>query len=574
MTALRPALVLAALLALGCSSEQREAKPALGVADRIYVNGPVLTVDAGNDVAQALAVAGGRIAAVGSRDEVLAWQGPDTEVVDLAGRALAPGFIDAHGHLTQVARLAAAVNVASPPVGPVTSIPELQSALRQAIESKGIPSGTWVIGAGYDDALLAEHRHPGRADLDAVSLEHPIALLHVSLHLAALNSAALALAGIGPSTPDPPGGRIRRVAGSREPNGGLEESALFLLLKVLPTPDLEQSLVLLDRAQQLYASHGLTTAQDGATMPSDWELLRAAADRDRLVIDVVAYPLSPDGDAILEGDFPLREYQGRLKLGGAKLLLDGSPQGKTAWLTEPYFVPPPGEGPDYRGYPALPDDVVEQRISDYASRGIQVLAHANGDAAADQMIRAVAAAQSALPPGERIADQRPVMVHAQTVREDQLDRMQELGIVPSFFESHVFYWGDWHRDSVLGPERAARISPAASALRRKMHFTLHNDAPVVPPDVLRLISAAVNRTTRSGAVLGPDQRIPPAAALRAVTYDAAWQNFEEDQKGSLEPGKLADLVILSANPLTVDPTKLTDIEVVETIKEGKTIYRR
>jgi len=164
------------------------------------------------------------------------------------------------------------------------------------------------------------------------------------------------------------------------------------------------------------------------------------------------------------------------------------------------------------------------------------------------------------------------MIHAQTVREDQLDEMKELGIIPSFFGMHTYYWGDWHRDSVLGPERAARISPAASALKRGMVYTQHHDAPVALPSSMMIISSQVNRTTRSGKVLGPEQRVSVMDALKSTTINAAYQHFEEKTKGSLEPGKLADFVVLDKNPLKVDPMAIKDIQIVETIKEGVSIY--
>jgi predicted amidohydrolase YtcJ len=164
------------------------------------------------------------------------------------------------------------------------------------------------------------------------------------------------------------------------------------------------------------------------------------------------------------------------------------------------------------------------------------------------------------------------MIHAQTVREDQLDAMKELGIIPSFFGMHTYYWGDWHRDSVLGPERAARISPAASALKRDMVYTQHHDAPVALPNSIMILAAQVNRTTRSDQILGPDQRVSVMDALKSITINAAYQHFEESRKGSLEPGKVADFVILDKNPLEVEPMSLKDIRVIETIKEGKSIY--
>jgi predicted amidohydrolase YtcJ len=286
-------------------------------------------------------------------------------------------------------------------------------------------------------------------------------------------------------------------------------------------------------------------------------------------MDVVAYPDIQGAASAISGPFLSKRYTGRFRIGGAKLSLDGSPQGKTAWLTEPYRVAPAGRGTDYSGSPAMTDEQANAFVDEAFKNGWQILVHCNGDAAADQFIRAVRLATAKYGPGDR----RPVMIHAQTVREDQLDAMKELGIIPSFFGMHTYYWGDWHRDTVLGPERASRISPAASALKRGMPFTQHHDAPVALPSSIMVLFSQVNRVTRSGEVLGPEQRVSVMDAIKSITINAAYQYFEEPTKGSLEPGKLADFVILDQNPLTVDPMKIKDIKVVETIKEGTTIYR-
>lgn len=560
------ALVAAALW--GC------ARGEAGVADTIYYGGPVITMDDVRPEAKALAVLDGKIAAVGSKREVMRWRGPETQMRDLDGKALLPGFIDAHGHLSFVAQQVALANVASPPVGPVKNFEDLKRELLAYRDANRIPAGQWIVGAGYDDSLLDEGRHPTRDELDAITTEHPILLVHVSAHLAAMNSSGLAAVGIGVDTPDPAGGVIRRRGDRNEPDGVLEESAMMLALSRLPQPAEELQLALLDAAQALYARNGITTAQDGLTRPQDLKLLRRAAAEGRLMMDVVCYPGWFAAGQMMK-DVRVGEYENRLKVGGVKLVLDGSPQGKTAYLSRPYHVPPPGKEADYRGYPAMPDAQVEKLVDLYFANGWPVLAHCNGDAAAEQLIRAVDKADAAHPQAEGTTPRRrTVMIHAQMVRDDQLDRMARLGIMPSFFSAHAFYWGDWHRDSVMGPERAARLSPARSAIERGIPFTIHNDAPVVPPDVMLLIWAAVNRETRSGQTLGPEQRLTAAEAIRAVTRDAAYQYFEEDAKGSLEVGKAADLVILSEDPLKADPKALKDIEVEETVSAGKSIFRK
>jgi predicted amidohydrolase YtcJ len=528
----------------------------LEAADVIFQGGAILTMNPARPAAEALAVRQGKIVAAGSRAEVMRWDGPHTVHHSLKGATLLPGFIDAHGHFSQQVLAGFLRNLSSPPAGPVRSIGDLQRELLAYKSEHHLRPGEWIFGQGYDDSLLAEHRHPTREELDQVSTENPIFVGHISGHLCVGNSAALKLAGIGPGTQAPAGGTIGA-------SGVLEETAQELLLSKLPRPTLEELLARVEATGQYYAAFGITTVQDGITRPEDLKLLQAAAASDLLKLDVVSYPIWVAAEQLIPAD--TRAYHGRLRIAGVKMTLDGSPQAKTAYLTTPYLIPPEGRDAAYRGYPIMADEKVNEFVSRFADRGWQILAHCNGDAAADQFIQAIAQTGGQA--------RRPVMIHAQTVREDQLDQMRDLGIIPSFFVAHTFYWGDWHRDSVLGKERAYRISPAASAAKRGMRFTFHNDSPVVPPDMLRLLWTGVNRLSRSGDVIGPDQRVSIQQALKAVTIDAAYQYFEEDTKGSLETGKTADLVILSKNPLTIDPKHLQDIRVLETIKEGVIVYQ-
>ena len=512
----------------------------------------------------AVAIEDGIITWVGEPAAAHKRAGEDTQITDLGGQALLPGFIDAHGHASFTALTTTLANVSSPPVGEVIDIPSLQQTLKNYIASNKIPPGEWVIGMGYDDSLLAKKQHPNRQELDAVSTEHPIYLIHVSGHLGAANSKALARAGITSESPNPPGGIIRRIPHSQEPNGVLEESANYPVRKYLGAAN-KNPLASITAAMQLYASHGITTAQDGATSFEAMQLLQAAAQQGLLTLDTVIYPTAPVYGNQQVDESAIGNYQQGLKLGGVKLMLDGSPQGKTAYLTKPYHHPPHGQDESYRGYPSLPPAQIDELVKNFLDKNIPIIAHANGDAAADILIDAVGAAAPQ-------HDHRTVMIHAQTVREDQLTKMKSLSMVPSYFSAHTFFWGDWHRDSVLGDERASRISPTASTVARGMPFTVHNDAPVVPPNMLRLLWATTNRLTRSGKVLGEAQRISIYHALQAVTIFAAYQNFEEQIKGTIEVGKQADLVVLSKDPLQTPAENLLDLEVVKTFARGKLVY--
>ena len=542
-------------------------------ADAIYTGGDIVTVNEFQPQAEAIAVKGGRIVAVGYRDEVMKLKGSKTRVVDLGGKTLVPGFIDPHGHVFNTGIQAISANLLPRPDGKVNDIAELQASLKAWAKQNSSLTAKygWIVGFGYDDAQLKEQRHPTRDDLDQVSAELPVVIVHQSGHLGAMNSKALEIVGVNAGTKNPPGGVIRRKDGSQEPDGVLEENAFFgqlfgLMSKLSP----DANKALFAAGVNLYKSFGYTTAQEGKGSLDSVATMEAVAKSGKLDIDVVAYPDITVGADAMKAPWLSRTYSHHFRLGGIKLTLDGSPQGKTAWLTQPYYKVPAGQKPDYHGYSAFSDEQVNGFVAQAFKNGWQVLAHVNGDAAIDQYLKAVRAAEKLY----GMADRRPVAIHAQTARLDQVEAFKELGIIPSFFPMHTFYWGDWHLDSVLGPERAVNISPTGWAIERGMIFTSHHDAPVAMPDSMRVISATVNRVTRSGRVLGPEHRTTPLVALKAHTLWSAYQHFEEKLKGSLEVGKLADFAVLDGNPLTLDPMKIADIKVIETIKEGKTVFRR
>jgi predicted amidohydrolase YtcJ len=573
-------------------------------ADAIYFGGPIVTMIRDDDRVEALAVRDGTIVATGDKESVLSLQGLNTRMLNLQGRALLPGFIDAHSHVVQSTLKFAVVNLDPHPIGDVRTITDIQRKLRERIAETNPEPGKWVFGWGYDDTGVAEQRHPTREDLDAVSTDHPILLMHISSHLMAANSKALELAGITADTPDPKGGKVQRMPGSRQPNGVLEETAMAAMLAKIPAPTPERALEMLAFGLGKYAEAGITTAQEGGAVPGMLGLLERGAEAGILPIDIVSYPVYATlDDTGLDRIAQQWQKPARYRMGGIKLVLDGSIQGYTAYLSKPYHVQPTGQsevhadrcGSDngvkmvlgvdsagtiehgkqesvsrikHRGYPNMTLEEVVKWVRAADEAGIPFLAHTNGDAATDILIEAVGRVRGERPRPEM----RSVIIHAQTMREDQLNYAANQGLVPSFFPIHVQFWGDRHRDIFLGPERAARINPARSALDRGMKVTLHHDAPVAGIDILNVVSAAVNRRTTSGKLLGPEQAITPYEALRAVTKDAAWQYFEEHRKGTLEAGKLADMVILSEDPLAVDRMRIDQIEVVETIKEGKTVH--
>jgi predicted amidohydrolase YtcJ len=476
------------------------------------------------------------------------------------------------GHCFNVGFQASAANLLPPPDHTVADMAMLQAELREWADSKLAKSYRMIVGFGYDESQLKEQRHPTRHDLDAVSAELPVVIVHQSGHLGVMNTKALELAGINPDSKNPPGGVIRREDDGKTPSGVLEETAWMLSgLKILPKLSESELNALALAGQKLYAANGFTMAQEGRSMEAIDRAWMRLADADKLIIDLVSYPDLNSTDTPFGLDTPWHgpSLKNGYRIGGVKLNMDGSPQGKTAYLSQPYYVPPHNTLPTYRGYPALSEEMAAAKVGLCYEKRWQFMAHCNGDAAGDLMIGAIREARKHFGPQP---DRRDVMIHCQTVREDQLDAIKELGVIPSMFGMHCFYWGDWHRDSVLGPERAERISPARSALRRDLIFTQHHDAPVALPSAIRILSSVVTRRTRSNDILGASQCIPVNVALKTITLWAAYQHFEEANRGSIEVGKLADFAIIDRNPMKVPVEELAELRVVETIKEGRSIF--
>lgn len=565
-------MVVAAMLTSGCHRLAISA-PDSG-ADTIYFGGNIITVNDAQPSAEAIAVKGGKVVAVGTRAEVeRAQKGAGTQLVDLGGKTMVPGFVDAHSHFSEVGQQTIFANLRSPPGGPVDTIPALQQALRDLIAtSPTVKMHHVVAGTNYDDRQLAERRHPTRQELDAVSTEMPVVVVHYTGHVAVFNSKALVMAGITAATPNPAGGVIGRESDGKTPNGVLQETAFFAFVpKLSPRYTDEERVAQLQTGEARYIANGFTTVQDGKTSLATLKALPEMANAGAFKIDIVSYAdiVQTGDDPILHGPLMSRSYTNHFRIGGVKLTFDGSALVKTAWLTQPYFKAPTGEKPSYAGYPAFTDAEALKWFSLAYRNNWQVLTHSNGDATIDQVVRTIRAAQAAIPGDDR----RTVLVHGQLMRADQVAPLKELGIFPTLFPLHTLYWGDYYRDSAVGSERAENISPTGWVLAQGMKFSIHTDAPVTYPDSMRLLDNAVNRTTRSGHVLGPQQRIEPMVALKAMTIWPAYQHFEEATKGSIEVGKLADLVVLSGNPLEVDRSRLKDIKVLETIKDGVTIYR-
>jgi len=548
-------------LLAGCQKAEIPATP----ADTIYVGGTVLTMADELPQAEGIAIKDGRIMALLDSDDIAPFMDKDTHVVDLEGRTMMPGFFQSHAHFAYMTFKDASVNLDPPAYGSVDTMDKLIAALK--VRADQTPAGEPVVGMGYDDTMIAEGRHPTRHDLDKVSSEHPILLLHISGHFATMNSAAIEKAGLTAATEDPSGGVIRREAGG-EPDGVLEEGAMQYAMALFPRPSPQKTFAGFEAGLKKLAALGITTAVDHASDPATEQGLAAFYSMDERPLDMVAYRRVVPGEMNAEGI--AKTSENGFRIGGWKIVLDGSLQGYTGYLTTPYHVIPDGKDASYVGYPNMTEEELGTIVDAAFAQDIPLLVHTNGDAATDWYLNTVKSAKAKHPE----ADIRPVIIHAQTMREDQIKDAAELEMVASFFVDHVFYWGDRHRDIFLGPERASRISATRSAINAGLKYTLHDDAPVVPPSPMHSVWSAVKRQTSSGEKLGADQALTVTEALKGVTINAAYSQFEETDKGSLEIGKRADMIVLDQNPMTINPLAIKNIQVMQTIKDGKTVYER
>lgn len=532
---------------------------------KLYYGGDIITMCRESDAPEAVLISDGTIVYTGGLEEARRLCTEEAEIINLEGRTLMPSFIDPHSHITMLAQYTAFANL-----GKCTSFEEIIETLKKYKEEKKLGEGSVLMGYGYDHNFLREQEHPTIAQLNQVSDSIPVCILHTSGHMCVANSVLLRESGITRDTPDPDGGKFGRNANG-EPNGYIEEvpamTKVLMMMFSRTGADFSEQMKL---AQQTYLKYGITTLQDGATNASSFKKLADFAEKGGFCLDVVCYILADEMEAVAAAYPEYKDqYHKRLKIGGAKIILDGSPQGRSAWLSKPY------EGEDtYCGYPAYSKEQVNKWVEASVKKGYQLLAHCNGDAASQQYLDAFSetAAKDRENPG-KIRALRPVMIHCQTVRDDQLDEMAGLGMIPSIFAAHTWYWGDVHLKN-LGPERGSHISPAKAALERGLVYNFHQDAPVIEPDMLQTVWCVVNRITRNGQPIGQDQCISIYDALKGITINGAYAYHEEDRKGTLEVGKLADMVILDHNPLKTDKMKIRDILVLETIKEGKTLYRR
>ncbi len=533
----------------------------------LYFNGPILTMDDQVPTVEAVLTQGERILDAGRESDLRNRMATDASEVDLLGRTMLPAFIDPHGHFPDPGFIQLfRVDLAAPPRGDCADMATALDRLRA--KAAVTPKGDWVMGVLFDNTSIAERRMPTREELDSVSTEHPVWVLHASGHNGAANSYTLRTHGVDRDTPDPIGGRF-----GRDPETG---ALTGLIEGISAMGEMGDTDFLIDQARfwqgfdacrDEYLAHGVTYAQNAwasADLLSHFASLEAGADPG---IDLMLLPTAELEPELTQGGGPVNWPQTRyFTLGPRKLFTDGAFQLQTAFLSAPYHKPSDPNAPCGLSYAERKDHMRDVRR--LHEMGHQIHCHCNGDAASDMFLDAIEAALKATPR----SDHRHTLIHGQVLRPDQLERIADLGVTISFFSAHIHFWGDRHHDTFLGPDRAARISPAASAGRLGIRYTIHNDASVTPTRPLHLAHCAVNRITSGGRVLGGEEKITIHAALKAQTIDAAWQVFQENERGSIVTGKLADFVVLSGNSLE-NPDEIQNNRVLCTIRRGKPAFQ-
>lgn len=476
------------------------------------------------------------------------------EKINLSNHCLMPSFIDSHSHIVQFANSLRFINLSS-----CKNFKDICKKIKDFIKNNNIPENQWVIGFSYDNNFLEEKKHPDAKVLDEISKNHPIIITHASGHMGILNTLGLKLNNISSSTPNPDGGYIEKDE-SGNPTGYLEEKAFMNISKNIPQADENTMEKLLLKAREIYLSYGITTAQEGIMSQDEFNILKKASENNNLICDIIGYADMKKAPLLLEKNKSYyKKYINRLKIGGYKIFLDGSPQGRTAWMKTSYK-----DDKNYFGYPIYQDREVENFVSLCYKNNIQILCHCNGDAAIQQYL-------SALEKEKNNNDIRPVIIHAQFMEKSQLDKVKKVSAIPSYFIAHTYFWGDIHIKN-FGKERADLISPLKSTVDKNITFTLHQDTPVIYPDMLFTVWCASSRITKNNISLCQDETITPYQALKAVTINAAYQYFEENIKGSIKEGKIADFIVLSENPLKCSIDEIKNIKILQTIKNGVTVY--
>jgi predicted amidohydrolase YtcJ len=538
----------------------------------MYYNGDIITMegDSANYV-EAIVVKDGKISFVGAKEEAMKAAGEGHQMVDLQGKTVLPGFLDAHSHYINSLLVANQCKLYAPPSGPAKDVESIIAELKKFAEERKIPKGEEIIGYGYDENVMPNGKLLNRDDLDKAFPDNPVRVDHVSMHGTVLNSLGMKKYGYSAETKTPPGGVIVRKPGTNEPYGLIMETAYLPVVEKTAAMTPENEIAWTKAGQMLYAETGVTTAHEGATHIGPLQTIQRAANAGANIIDVVAYPFITELDNIIK-EFPLTnwgKYTNGFKIGGVKITIDGSPQGKTAFFSTPYLTGGPGGEKNWKGELTFPQDMVNQMVKKVYDMKVPLTLHCNGDASIDAFLKAYEFARA----GDYSQPWNVTIIHTQFMRKDQMAKFVKYGIRPSFYTLHTYYFYEAHLKN-RGKAQAQYISPMRDAIDAGMKPTNHTDFVVAPLDQMMMLWSAVNRISRAGASVGPDQRIKPYEGLQAMTINVAAQYDEADAKGSIKENKRADLVILDKNPLKVAPMEIKDIKVIETIKDGKSIYKR
>ena len=551
--------MVAAFVVSSCSQKENEneVKNEIQSANDVVVigNANILTMNPGQPNATAMATKGDKILAVGDLDEVKKAVGKDFEYVDLKGATVTPGFIETHEHL---------VNLGGTLVFPditATTTPTIKAALEK-LKKEGTPDKNgWINGWAIDENLYEDKRGPTLQELDALFPDVPVFIWHMSGHAGYTNSKGYQRKGLTKDTPNPKGGAFSKDENG-ELNGHLSGAPAAMMVGAYPEISLETTI----NAAKVHASLGFTTSsEDGITGPLALKLLKEATQSPDFPVRVIGglYYTFP---GLYETAAHISNYENDLfEVLQIKWAADGSTQGGTSFYSEPFYK----LDSDTRKGAHVTQEEMNENVLKALQAGFGSSIHANGDGAMDLALNGIEYARKK----SGNSDLRMVLIHCQYVRQDQFDRIAEMGnIGMSFFPAHVYYWGDLHRDLYIGPERVAHINSIQSAIKRGIPYGIHNDAPVTHPNALHSMWVAVNRLTKSGKVLGPEERITPEQALVGYTRSAAYVLSMEDQVGTLEVGKMADYVVLEESPLDVDPMKIKDIKIRQTVMGGMTTY--
>jgi len=522
------------------------------------------------ETAEAFVVSHGQIQAVGTVKE-LDNRFSIRHRVNLEGKTVLPGLVDAHSHFSfQAIADALFVGLHSAPTGNIASIDDITRLLREHDSKQDL----WaIIGHGFDDTKINEYRFPTRDELDTVSMEKPVVVIHQSFHLMSLNSKALELSGLTDDFIVPEGGVAYRDENGRF-TGVLEEGPVINLVNrkvIQPLVAKNNLLRIIQKGSSLYLSQGYTTANEGAAVKMQQSLFSLASLLGKLKTKLVVNPGLLSGGALpitAEKQGTFCDLGRRVSIGPVKLFTDGSIQGYTAYLRQPYYKQHKtrAKSDDYRGYLTVAPDDYMKTVERLHRENLQYAVHANGDAAIQLVIDAEQKYQ-------KNKDLHNIIIHCQTVGIDQLEQIRSLGMIPSFFPIHTYIWGKHHRNTFLGEERAARMNPIATSQKMDIPCTIHSDSPVTAVDPWLLLWSAVTRLDEDGRLLGGNERVSAYDGLLALTRNAAAQ-YRLSDRGTLEVGKRADFIVLDQNPITIDESSIKDIRVLQTFVDGKLVYKQ